>query len=86
LTVLCAMIKQEREKIAAQAVRDLVKIYKDAGEPVPPQLRHAYSAVNGNTTIKGKPECVGLDRALSLIEKSTHGDDFKITIEISLKK
>ena len=84
MPVLCAMIKQEREQMAEKAIRDLVEVFRESGAAVPAQVRHALSAVNGAATINGKPERVGLDRALSLIEKNAPYN-FEIVISITKK-
>lgn len=78
------MTEQEKQNLVTKAVKDLVAAIKDKGDAIPSQVRHALSAVNGTTTINGKPERVGVDRVLSLIRKSAP-DAFDIQITITKK-
>ena len=78
------MTNNEKEYLVENAVKNLVEVIKESGEPVPPQVRHALSAVNGKATINGKTEKVGIDRAISLIRRYAP-DAFDIQIQITKK-
>ena len=78
------MSDKEKEYLIKDTVKNLVDVIRESGEPVPPQVRHALSAVNGRAIMNGKPERVGIDRVLSLIGRFAP-DAFDIQIQITKK-